>query len=400
MSKEPQQAAPLLKNPNLHIIFFITLMAVMGVASITPAFPDVIRYFKISPAEVGLLITSFTLPGVLLTPLAGILADRLGRKNILVPSLFLFGIAGLACMFTRSFHVLLALRFIQGIGAASLGSLNITIIGDLFAGQQRAAAMGYNASVLSIGTASYPAIGGILAMYGWQYPFILPVLAVPVAFWVLTLLKNPEPGKQPDLKTYLKRTWKNINKRDVWGLFVMNILIFVILYGAYLSYFPLLLEKRLHANALQIGLMMSGFSVVTALTSSQLKSINRWFKPRTQLIFSFIFYLITMIFMSFASSWLILLIPVITFGLGHGMAIPGIQNLLVGFAPMKERAAFMSINSMVLRLGQTLGPLFIGVFYTLGGITIAFFAGAGVAFFMILLALFVIRLKTEKEPTP
>lgn len=398
MVKEPQQV-PLLKNPNLHIIFSITLIAVMGVASITPAFPDVMHYFKITPVEVGYLITAFTLPGVLLTPVAGILGDRLGRKNILIPSLLLFGAAGLACMFTRSFHILLVFRLLQGIGAASLGSLNITLIGDLFSGQRRAAAMGYNASVLSIGTASYPAVGGMLAMYGWQYPFILPILAVPVAIWALTRLNNPEPDEQPALKTYLKRAWNNINQRDVWGLFVINIFIFVILYGAYLSYFPLLLENRLHANSLQIGLMMSGFSVVTAITSSQLKNINRWLKPRTQLIFSFSFYLITMVVMSFASSWVVLCIPLITFGLGHGMAIPGIQNLLVGFAPMKERAAFMSINSMVLRLGQTIGPVFIGFFYGLGGISTAFIAGAGVALTMILLAVFFIQLKTDTNAT-
>jgi len=398
MVKEPPQV-PLLKNPNLHIIFSITLIAVMGVASITPAFPDVMHYFKIAPVEVGYLITAFTLPGVLLTPVAGILGDRLGRKNILIPSLLLFGAAGLACMFTRTFHILLVFRLLQGIGAASLGSLNITLIGDLFSGQRRAAAMGYNASVLSIGTASYPAVGGMLAMYGWQYPFILPILAVPVAIWALTRLNNPEPDEQPDLKTYLKRAWNNINQRDVWGLFVINIFIFVILYGAYLSYFPLLLENRLHANSLQIGLMMSGFSVVTAITSSQLKNINRWLKPRTQLIFSFSFYLITMAIMSFASSWVVLFIPLITFGLGHGMAIPGIQNLLVGFAPMKERAAFMSINSMVLRLGQTIGPVFIGFFYGLGGISTAFIAGAGVALTMILLAVFFIQLKPDTNAT-
>ena len=399
MTNKPPKA-PLLRDSNLHIIFSITLMAVMGVASITPAFPDVIRYFHIKPTEVGYLITAFTLPGVLLTPVAGILGDRLGRKNILIPSLLLFAAAGLACMFTQSFHLLLTFRLLQGIGAASLGSLNITLIGDLFSGENRAAAMGYNASVLSIGTASYPAIGGMLAMYGWQYPFILTILAVPVAIWALTRLKNPEPGEQPDLKTYLKRAWNHINQRDVWGLFVMNIFIFIILYGAYLSYFPLLLEKRLQANSFQIGLMMSGFSVVTAITSSQLKNINRWLKPRTQLIFSFIFYLITMTIMSFASSWLVLFIPLITFGLGHGMAIPGIQNLLVGFAPMKERAAFMSINSMVLRLGQTIGPVLIGFFYGVGGISTAFMAGAGVALTMVLLALFFIRLKADPNTSP
>jgi len=84
----------LLQNRNLYLIFIITLFAVMGVASITPAFPSIIKYFNISARKVGLLITVFTLPSLLLTPVMGILADRIGRKIILIPSLFIFGIAG------------------------------------------------------------------------------------------------------------------------------------------------------------------------------------------------------------------------------------------------------------------------------------------------------------------
>ena len=163
MSDTPSQGR-LLHDTNLYLIFLITLFAVMGVASIAPAFPQIIRYFHISEKQVGWLIAAFTLPGIFLTPVMGVLADRLGRKNILVPSLFLFALAGFTCMFIRDFEWLIAVRFLQGIGAASLGSLNITLIGDLYSGQQRVRAMGYNASVLSIGTASYPAIGGLLAI--------------------------------------------------------------------------------------------------------------------------------------------------------------------------------------------------------------------------------------------
>jgi MFS family permease len=87
----------------------------------------------------------------------------LGRKKIIVPSLLLFGIAGTACAFARDFNLLLLLRLLQGIGAASLLSLSVTLIGDLYAGDRRANAMGYNASVTSIGTAIYPTVGGALA---------------------------------------------------------------------------------------------------------------------------------------------------------------------------------------------------------------------------------------------
>lgn len=132
----------LITNRNLQIIFCITLLAVMGVASLTPVFPKIINEFGISTQQVGLLITVFTLPGVILTPVLGILADRYGRRNILLPAIFLFAIAGGACSLTRSYEILLVFRFFQGIGATSLGSLNVTLIGDIFSGKDRISAMG------------------------------------------------------------------------------------------------------------------------------------------------------------------------------------------------------------------------------------------------------------------
>ncbi|HUW96094.1 MAG TPA: MFS transporter, partial [Anaerolineae bacterium] len=168
------------RDTNLQIIFGVTLMAVLGVSSITPAFPRIVEELNITPQAVGSLITVFTLPGVFLTAVLGILADQFGRKRILVPALLIFATAGSACAFARDFELLLLLRFLQGVGAAGLGAINLTIIGDLYTGQERTEAMGCNSSVLSVGTASYPAIGGILATVGWFYPFLLPLAAIPV----------------------------------------------------------------------------------------------------------------------------------------------------------------------------------------------------------------------------
>lgn len=381
-----------MEKRNLITIYLITLMAVMGVASITPAFPSIKAHFNISATEVTLLITVFTFPGILLAPVVGIMADHWGRKTILLPSLVLFGLAGGACFFTKEWEVLLVLRFFQGVGAASLGSLNVTLIGDLFSGEKRGAVMGYNASVLSTGTAAYPAFGGALAMAGWQYPFLLSLLAIPTGILVITCLKNPEPREARSLKSYLKQTWRNINKKTVWGFFIINILLFIILYGAYLSYFPQMMAERLEATNFQIGLLMSGLSVITAITSSQLKRINRIISTKTQLYISFSLYLVSMLILSVTASWWVLIIPLVTFGMGHGMLIPGIQNQLVGFAPLSERAGFMSINSTVLRLGQTLGPVFIGLFFTVGGTGAAFLGGALVAVAMFFIALFMVKL--------
>ena len=377
-------------NKNLQVIFSVTLVAVLGVASITPAFPEIEKDLNISAQEVGLLITVFTLPGIILTPLLGILADRFGRKKILVPSLIIFGLAGTACFFTRSFELLLVFRLLQGVGAASLGSLNVTLIGDIFQGHERATAMGYNASVLSIGTASYPAIGGALATIGWYFPFLLPVSALPIAFVVLYSLKNPEPVRKQNLKEYLAKAWESIKDKRVIGIFVLSITTFILLYGTYLTYLPFLLDSEFSASPLVIGLFFSVASIATAITSSQVGTLTAKHSDKTLLKIAFIIYTIAFILIPLLPFIWLLVIPLILFGIAQGLNIPSLQTMLTNLAPVENRAAFMSLNGMVLRIGQTLGPIIMGVIFVAFGISGVYFSGAILATLMFLLVLVII----------
>ncbi len=379
----------LLLNRNLHIIFAITLMAVLGVSSITPAFPRITQALNISPQSIGLLITVFTLPGIFLTPVLGVFADRYGRKKILIPSMFLFGIAGGLCAFTRSFETLLIMRFFQGIGAASLGAINLTLIGDLFPGKQRTIAMGYNSSVLSVGTASYPAIGGAVAAIAWYYPFLLAFLAIPIGLWVLLGLNNPEPRNNQSLGQYLKYALKSMNKKNVYVYFTANLVTFIILYGIFLTYIPIFLHEHFQSSTVVIGLVMSSTSVVTAITASQLGRLVRRFSEIDLLRVSYLLYSLGLLLIPFIHSLYIFIIPVVIFGIGHGLNIPVVQSLLAGEAPLEHRAAFMSLNGMVLRLGQTLGPIIMAGIFLLLGLDWIFFAGCMLAvLFVIFLFIF------------
>lgn len=369
----------LYRERNLQIIFGVTLMAVMAVSSVTPAFPKVIRALDISGTQVGLLITFFTLPGVIMAPFLGVLADRWGRKNILVPSLLLFAVAGAACAFATNFHVLLALRMFQGVGGASLGTLAPTLIGDIFSGRERAAAMGLNAGVLSIGTASYPAIGGALATLGWNYPFALPLLAVPVGLLVIFKLENPEPGNAQGVRDYLSGAVKSLWNLKLVALFAAGISLFIILYGAYLTYFTLLLDERFQAPSYLIGIMMSVMSLTTALVSSQLGRINAHISLENAMKLGFLAYAISLFLIPQMTSLWLLLIPIVLFGAGHGANVPSLQTTVAAMAPLEYRAAFMSIMSMVIRIGQTLGPPVMGVAYALGGLDLTFYVAAVLA---------------------
>ncbi len=372
-------------NKNLQIIFSITLMAVMGVASITPAFPKIEQELNISEQQVGYLITVFTLPGVFLTPVLGVMADRFGRKKILIPSLLLFGIAGFLCFFMRNYHMLLVFRLLQGVGAASIGSLNVTLIGDFFKGSDRPAAMGYNASVLSIGTASYPAIGGVLATLGWYFPFVLPVFAIPIALIALYSLEGGKPANSEKLNVYLKKAWDSIKSRRVIIIFVASIFTFIILYGAYLTYFPFLVDSKFKAAPYVIGILFSVSSLTTAITSSQVGKLSARFSDKKLLKAAFIIYTISLLIIPIIPKLWFLPIPLILFGIAQGLNIPSLQTILTDLAPPENRAAFMSLNGMVLRLGQTLGPLFMGLVFALFGLSGVYIVGAAIAVFMFLL---------------
>ncbi len=364
---------------NLQVVFGVTLMAVLGVASIAPAFPRIMDGLGISSREVGLLIMVFTLPGIILTPLLGVIADRFGRKKILVPALFLFAFAGAACGLAKDFKLLLIFRFIQGIGASPLASLSVTIIGDLYSGQDRSTAMGYNASVLSIGTASYPAIGGAMALIGWNYPFFLTLLAIPVAIVSMLFLENPEPDIVHGFGQYISGAIKVLRNRHVAGLFFVSVATFIILYGSLLTYFPLLLAGKFGASSLTIGMITSSMSVTTGLVSTQMGRLTRSVSELNLIKAAFLLYAVALLIIPFVKGLGIFLLPMMIYGLGQGINIPSIMSAMAGLAPMEHRGVLMSVNGMVLRIGQTLGPLIMGIAFFAWGMEGTFFVGAAIA---------------------
>ncbi|MUM78768.1 MFS transporter [Pseudodesulfovibrio sp. F-1] len=363
-------------------------MAILGVSSIIPALPDMITGLDITPSRIGLVIAAFTLPGALLAPLVGILADRLGRKAVLVPSLFLFGIFGFACFFARNIEQLLMLRLLQGIGAAPLGVLYGTIIGDLYQGPERGRAMGYNASVLSMGTAGFPALGGALAMLGWQYPFILPLLAIPLGLVVLRHLDAPEPRSGGSFRDYLAGAWERIRTRQVLALFATTLMTFMVLYGPIVTYLPVLLHQSHQATAMTIGMVFLVASGFSGIASFLLGPLAERFGQRRLLMASAVLYALSMILTPSAPGLWHVLPPVVCFGLAQGLNIPTVMTMLATIAPMEQRGAFMAANGLLLRLAQTLAPLVMGGLYALFGMAGVFAGGLACAAVILFLAIF------------
>ncbi|MFC1558566.1 MFS transporter, partial [candidate division KSB1 bacterium] len=352
-------------------------------ASISPVFPEIMRALNISGREVGLLITFFTFPGMVLTPILGILADNYGRKKILVPSLLLFGAAGGMCGFARDFELLLILRFIQGIGMASLGVLNITILGDLYTGTERSRAIGYNSATVSIGIAIYPVIGGVIAVAGWYYPFFLAFLAIPAGLLILFYLDNPEPDNNKNIKEYLRSAFKAAINKNVILIFINSFITFLVIFGTVVIYFPLFLEERFSLSAVEIGLIMSALSLATAAASSQMGKLNKLFSKRALLYIAFGLYSAGLFIVPFVDNIWLMSVPLLLYGIGNGINIPNFIAMLADYTAEEHRAVMMSISGIFLRFGQTIGPILMGYIFIICGINGTFFAASFISVIMI-----------------
>lgn len=87
------------------------------------------------------------------------------------------------------------------------------------------------------------------------------------------------------------------------------------------------------------------------------------------------------------------LMPILIFGAAQALNIPSLQTSLANLAPDNQRGIFMSLNGMVLRIGQTLGPLIIGIGYSVGEMNGVYYLSALVAFLGLIVILTMIRSK-------
>ena len=345
------------RSSALYVILSSSLIGVMGVSLISPVLPDLRGVFGISDAQVGLVITAYTLPGIFLTPFIGLVADRFGRRRVIVPLLLTFGLAGAGIAFVDSFTDVLVLRFVQGIGASALVTLAVTLIGDFYEGNRRDAVMGLNGSTIGTGAAAYPLIGGALAAVHWNVPFLFFGIAVLVGLVTLFVLEEPNDNRSSDVGTYLRRLGAVSRLPSALAIFVSIFVIFFVFYGAVLTALPLMLSDEFGLTAGQIGPVLAMVALASATVSSQYGRVSEWRSAPELVALGFVAYGTSLLGVWLAPSPLFVGASLLVFGVGFGVVMPSVDTTVVTLVSGELRAGMMGMRTSMLRLGQTLGPV-------------------------------------------
>lgn len=341
----------------LAVILASAMIGVMGVSLLAPVLPTLRGEFGVTDSQVGLIITVYTLPGIVLTPFVGLAADRFGRRRTLIPLLFLFGMAGAAIAGVTTFRQVLALRFIQGIGASALITLAFTLIGDYYSGHRQLSIIGLNSSAIGTGAAIYPLVGGLLAAIRWNVPFLFFGVSIIVGLAAVFVLDEPEFHRPETLRTYAENFKDSVTMPAAIGVYLADFAVFFLFYGGILTAIPLLLTDEFGVTEPWLGLLLAIVSVTNAVVAASFGKFERMASMSTLIASGFVLFGLALIGVQYVSAPIQVAGVLVVFGIGFGIVMPSLNTVVVTIATGQLRASLLAIQTSMLRMGQTVGPV-------------------------------------------
>lgn len=175
-------------------LILVGLMPVLALAGLVPDLPQLFGQFASEPQRellVPMIITVPSLCVALFSGFAGAIADRFGRRKLLLVSLLAFGTLGTMPMLFTSLKAIIASRVVVGIAEAAILTCGNALLGDYYDDHDRRQWLGYqNMFGALFGSATILA-GGFLASWHWRGPFLLYLFGFVV--FVLAYISCPEP---------------------------------------------------------------------------------------------------------------------------------------------------------------------------------------------------------------
>ena len=173
-----------------------TFLSVLSSTIIYVPLGDIAHDLRVSIAAASLIVTAQGVTFATLLPACDWAGNRFGRRNIFCAAIALHGVSGTAAMLAPNLATLVAMRILQGVAAAAIVPLVMTLLADLYEAHQRALALSAWAMANSAGQALGPPLGGILtALFGWRAIFAPAPLIAAVSLVAAIRYLPPDPGR-------------------------------------------------------------------------------------------------------------------------------------------------------------------------------------------------------------
>ena len=360
--------------------FFINL----GWGLVSPILPLYAESFGISYVLVGLVITSNALGRIFCDIPLGAVCDRVGRRPLAIFGPLLVTASALLCGLAQGFYELVLYRLITGIGMAMWMIARQAIIADSVNPAVRGRVLGTFQGVNMIGSATGPAIGGIIAdLWGYRAPFYF-YAASTLACLVTSLLMVKESAPLIHCGT---RSRIGIDLQQFLGLLSFPIVMAALTnftnhvrFAARATLVPLYGNDVIGLTTWEIGLVLSASTVANIATVMPGGYVVDRYGRKAGLIPAFLFSgLAFILFPFFNSLWGITIIAIL---LGVASGFGGGAAMVVGvdLSPEDSRGVFMGFWQTIGDLGMVITPVALGFFADNYGWISPFFFTAALMF--------------------
>jgi len=377
-----------LSHHGLFVVLAASAIALLDTALASPALPGITAAFidnaQTEPFARWLLALIDFLPGessprfliqfVMLSntalfiligsPIMGWLCDYWGRKRVLVTSLTVFIIAGISVYFSNSILYFFISRAILGFFIAGLKTSTVALVGDHYEGEARSKVIGWQGAAFKMTGVAFLLLGGLLANFRWQVPFLGYLLALFILPSAVLALKETVPGRRTVDIVPLRGFAQMARDVPFWP--VSLIFVSAILASAFffitLVQLPFFLEERFQVQPFLMGAAIALGNAVGGTTAFFYGYLRRYLSFPAIYAVNFLVLAIGYFILTLAPSYAVALFGMAIAGIGFGLYIPNQSSWVMAVVHERRRGFGVGIVTTGMFLGQFFAPLLVRAF--------------------------------------
>ena len=354
-------------DKRLYIIFLISFTEVLGFSMVLPLIPFLGLELGLTPSQIGLIISVFSICQLFASPITGKLSDHFGRKPLFILSQISTFIGFIFLGFATTVILLIVARLIDGL----LGS-NMTVsqayISDITEPKHRTRVYGYSSGVFGAGLIFGPFIGGVLSTINYSVPmfFAAAITMISIALVILFLPETVPKKKEKISLSFNDVIPVNDVKHFVRTHHIRNSLLMFFIYNTafflFISNISLLAEAQFQATAEEVSFYMVWIGVIrVGIQTVLIARILRFFGEKRALVTGIVSMLISMVALAFSAEYLFVFIPLIFLAYGTGVSRPLLISKLTNSVTQKETGAILGVNNSLISVAQIITPIIGGL---------------------------------------
>lgn len=345
-------------------------LIMLGLGMAAPVLPLYARSFGLSFTGVGFLITVFGLARIGADLPTGHLAERIGRRPLLLGGAMAVAVGSFGFALAGSYFELVLSRLLQGLGSAATTTAAAIAVSEMAPPEDRGRALGLYQGTLLLGAGAGPVIGGFLAeLLGPRSPFFaLGALAVASSLWAARLPERrgattaagapvATPARGNRTSPAAGSAWRS---REFCLVSLFTVMVFASRSGGQHTLLPLFGSDRLHLDESDIGLaftLLMAFNVGAIYLSGALS--DRFGRKYVIVPGGLITAGALAAFPFAVKPWLFFAVCAL-FGLGIGVSGPAPAAFIADIAPPERLGPTMGLYRMIADLGLMGGPVLLG----------------------------------------